>query len=91
MGKRLFEGAFEHARTDSSPSKTHSHEGPCIRHTGKPQSFVYDIADISKFETVVPVAFRTAARKPHDAEREVRLACEEKSAAALPRVREKHH
>ena len=44
-------------------------------HTGKPQSFVYDIADIFKFETVVPVAFRIAAKKPHNAEREVRLAC----------------
>lgn len=44
-------------------------------HTGKPQSFVYDIADIFKFETVVPVAFRIAAKKPHDPEREVRLAC----------------
>jgi CRISP-associated protein Cas1 len=30
-------------------------------HTGKPQSFVYDIADIVKFETVVPEAFRVAA------------------------------
>jgi CRISPR-associated protein Cas1 len=29
--------------------------------TGKPQSFVYDIADILKFETVVPEAFRIAA------------------------------
>ena len=27
-------------------------------HTGKPQCFVYDIADLFKFETVVPVAFR---------------------------------
>ena len=27
-------------------------------HTGKPLSFVYDIADLFKFETVVPVAFR---------------------------------
>jgi CRISPR-associated protein Cas1 len=44
-------------------------------HTGKPQSFVYDIGDIFKFETVVPVAFRIAARKPHNPEREVRLAC----------------
>lgn len=44
-------------------------------HTGKPQSFVYDIADIFKFETVVPVAFRIAAKKPHNPEREVRLAC----------------
>jgi CRISPR-associated protein Cas1 len=30
-------------------------------HTGKPQSFVYDIADIVKFETVVPEAFRVTA------------------------------
>jgi len=44
-------------------------------HTGKPQSFVYDIADIFKFETVVPVAFRIAAKKPFDPERDVRLAC----------------
>lgn len=44
-------------------------------HTGKPQSFVYDIADIFKFETVVPVAFRIAAQKPRDPERAVRLAC----------------
>lgn len=44
-------------------------------HTGKPQSFVYDIADIFKFETVVPVAFRVAAKKPQQPEREVRLAC----------------
>lgn len=29
-------------------------------HTGKPLSFVYDIADIFKFETVVPEAFRIA-------------------------------
>ncbi len=44
-------------------------------HTGKPRSFVFDIADIFKFETVVPVAFRIAARHPTDPEREVRLAC----------------
>jgi CRISPR-associated protein Cas1 len=44
-------------------------------HTGKPQSFVYDIGDIFKFDTVVPVAFRIAAKKPRDPEREVRLAC----------------
>ena len=46
-------------------------------HTGKPQSFVYDIADLFKFDTVVPVAFRTAAQKPRDPERKVRLACRE--------------
>ena len=44
-------------------------------HTGKPQSFVYDIADIFKFDTVVPVAFRIAGKNPHNPEREVRLAC----------------
>lgn len=44
-------------------------------HTGKPQSFVYDIGDIFKFDTVVPAAFRIAAGKPLDPEREVRLAC----------------
>jgi len=44
-------------------------------HTGKPQSFVYDMADIFKFDTVVPVAFRIAAKKPYDPERQVRIAC----------------
>jgi len=44
-------------------------------HTGKPQSFVYDIADIFKFDTVVPMAFRIASRKPQEPEREVRIAC----------------
>jgi CRISP-associated protein Cas1 len=44
-------------------------------HTGKPLSFVYDIADLFKFETVVPVAFRIAAKKPQQPERDVRLAC----------------
>ncbi|WP_256548335.1 type I-E CRISPR-associated endonuclease Cas1e [Pseudomonas sp. ENNP23] len=44
-------------------------------HTGKPLSFVYDIADLYKFETVVPLAFRIAAKAPAEPEREVRLAC----------------
>lgn len=44
-------------------------------HTGKPLSFVYDIADLVKFDTVVPVAFKIAAREPENPEREVRLAC----------------
>lgn len=44
-------------------------------HTGKPLSFVYDIADILKFETVVPVAFRVAAQEPSEPERKVRLSC----------------
>lgn len=44
-------------------------------HSGKPLSFVYDIADIFKFETVVPAAFKVAARVRGNPEREVRLAC----------------
>jgi CRISPR-associated protein Cas1 len=50
-------------------------------HRGKPQSFVYDIADIFKFETVVPAAFTVAARveRGHGGnmpvERQVRIAC----------------
>lgn len=44
-------------------------------HTGKPQSFVYDIADIFKFDTVVPIAFRIAAGSPPQPDRQVRLAC----------------
>ena len=42
---------------------------------GKPLSFVYDVADIYKFDTVVPVAFKIAARKLVKVEQEVRLAC----------------
>jgi len=44
-------------------------------HSGKPLSFVYDIADIIKFETVVPAAFEIAARRPDDVEKQVRMAC----------------
>ena len=44
-------------------------------HTGKPLSFVYDIADIYKFETVVPAAFKVAATENPNPERAVRLAC----------------
>jgi CRISPR-associated protein Cas1 len=44
-------------------------------HTGKPQSFVYDIADIFKFETVVPIAFEIAAKPKGPIDREVRLRC----------------
>lgn len=46
-------------------------------HSGKPLSFVYDIADLVKFETVVPVAFNIAAKKPYQPDREVRIACRE--------------
>lgn len=44
-------------------------------HTGKPLSFVYDIADIIKFDTVVPKAFEIARHHPADPDRQVRLAC----------------
>ncbi len=44
-------------------------------HTGKPQSFVYDIADVYKFDTVVPAAFKVASTKPSNPDRAVRLAC----------------
>lgn len=49
-------------------------------HTGKPLSFVYDIADLFKFETVVPEAFRVAGRHARGkldrpAEMAVRHAC----------------
>lgn len=45
-------------------------------HTGKPLSFVYDVADIYKFETVAPVAFKVAAANPAgNPERAVRLGC----------------
>lgn len=57
-------------------------------HTGKPLSFVYDVADIYKFDTVVPVAFRIAARKSHSPEKEVRLACRDvfRSSNLLERI-----
>jgi CRISPR-associated protein Cas1 len=50
-------------------------------HRGKPLSFVYDIADVFKFESVVPAAFRIAGRiakgqHQHDPpERAVRIEC----------------
>ena len=44
-------------------------------HTGKPLSFVYDIADLFKFDEIVPMAFKIAAKNYREPEREVRLAC----------------
>ncbi|MES9993557.1 MAG: type I-E CRISPR-associated endonuclease Cas1e [Candidatus Thiodiazotropha sp.] len=44
-------------------------------HTGKPLSFVYDIADLFKFDTVVPVAFKIASRSPTNPDKTVRHAC----------------
>lgn len=52
-------------------------------HSGKPLSFVYDIADLFKIETVVPEAFRVASlaqrgRLSMPPERAVRLACRDR-------------
>ncbi len=51
-------------------------------HTGKPQSFVYDVADIYKFDTVVPAAMQVAGQAERgenpaaaDPIREVRHRC----------------
>ncbi len=63
-------------------------------HTGKPLSFVYDIADLYKFDTVVPEAFRIAAAAAkgkmggRDPVREVRLACRDmfRSTRLLARI-----
>lgn len=44
-------------------------------HTGKPLSFVYDIADLFKFDTVVPIAFQIAAKNPSHPDASVRHAC----------------
>ena len=44
-------------------------------HSGKPKAFVYDIADLFKFETVVPVAFQIASKGTHNPDRDVRIAC----------------
>lgn len=44
-------------------------------HWGKPLSFVYDIADIFKFDTVVPIAFQVAAKNPAKPDQQVRRAC----------------
>jgi CRISPR-associated protein Cas1 len=52
-------------------------------HRGNPLSFVYDIADLFKFSTVVPAAFETAAlvakgQSDGPLERQVRLACRDR-------------
>jgi CRISPR-associated protein Cas1 len=44
-------------------------------HTGKPQSFVYDIADLFKFETTIPIAFKAARENQHDPVRHTRILC----------------
>lgn len=44
-------------------------------HTGNPLSFVFDIADLFKFETVVQAAFEIAGQRPVNPERQVRRRC----------------
>ena len=44
-------------------------------HTGKQLSFVYDVADLYKVDTTLPVAFQVAAEGGGDLERRVRLRC----------------
>lgn len=44
-------------------------------HTGRQLSFVYDIADLYKVETTVPVAFRLVAESAEHLETRVRRAC----------------
>lgn len=68
-------------------------------HTGKPLSFVYDIADLWKLDTVVPEAFRIAGqhakgRLTMQPDRAVRLACRDAFrqtgllAKIIPRIEE---
>jgi CRISPR-associated protein Cas1 len=68
-------------------------------HTGKPRSFVYDVADLWKFDTVVPEAFRIAGRAAKGrldmpVERAVRLACRDRFRTSgllgkiIPRIEE---
>lgn len=44
-------------------------------HTGKPQSFVYDIADLFKFDTVIPLAFKIVGSGVQNPVQEVRRQC----------------
>lgn len=62
-------------------------------HRGKPLSFVYDIADIFKFESVVPAAFAVAAAHERGLgrgpiERAVRIACRDafRKGAVIERI-----
>ena len=50
-------------------------------HTGKPLSFVYDIADLWKLQTVIPEAFRVAGPAPAE---QARHAARESGTACVP-------
>jgi CRISPR-associated protein Cas1 len=47
-------------------------------HTGKQLSFVYDIADLYKAETTIPLAFQTVAESDEKVETRIRSVCREK-------------
>lgn len=47
-------------------------------HTGKPLSFVYDIADMYKAETTIPAAFESVAITHFELDRTVRRKCRER-------------
>lgn len=57
-------------------------------HTGKPLSFVYDIADIIKFDSVVPKAFEIASKGTYQPDKDVRIACRDifRSSKVLDRL-----
>lgn len=44
-------------------------------HHGDPRSFVFDLADCVKFQTVVPLAFQVAKESPSDIDGRIRRAC----------------
>lgn len=44
-------------------------------HTGKPLSFVYDIADLFKFDVAIPIAFKIAASNAKDPSTQTRYYC----------------
>lgn len=46
-------------------------------HTGKMLSFVYDVADLYKTETTIPLAFELSVQGPKELERRVRTQCRE--------------
>ena len=47
-------------------------------HTGKPLSFVYDVADMYKAETSIPAAFEAVSETYFDLDEIVRRKCREK-------------
>lgn len=57
-------------------------------HTGKPLSFVYDIADLFKFTTVIPAAFQAVAAKEDNIPRAVRYRCRDmfRQQKLLPKI-----